>query len=301
MDATAETRHIRQLIADNQNRAAAERLLAWFESRSPERQDAALGLLNRIAALESSMLRGLIGQADAELERNRITQALLDLSGQLNATGPVRSSTGRPLPRVWWLSAAAALLAVILFWVFSRSSGPTPPASFDLTVHLHGPGGESDVIREGKVKLVLGDHHLPPRDLDSEGRAVFDKIPGEFFDRPVHLIPVALHYQVAGQSARSAAESRSITFQMQPLPDTTLARGVVFLPGADSRPAKGARLDFNLGQARGTTDENGFFNIPVPVAAGTTVKLLIEHEGRSRYNRDVTLSAGTPLQITLNR
>lgn len=70
MDAATESGIIRQLIADNRNREAAQRLHAWFEGRSAGRQDAALGLLNRITALEAGLMRGLIGQADADLERN---------------------------------------------------------------------------------------------------------------------------------------------------------------------------------------------------------------------------------------
>lgn len=300
MDSAAEFKLIRQLIADNQNREAAERLSRWFEGKSADRQDAAFALLNRIAALNDNVLRGLTSQADATLENNRITQALLDLAKQLDETTPIRTVSNR-LSTKWLIAAAAVILAVALFWVFNKSGNVSAPSTFDLTVNLHGPGGESDLIRQGKIKLVLGDYHLPLKDINSDGQAIFDKIAGEYFDKTVHLIPIGMRYQVVAQSAQTPAESRSITFSLKPLPDTTLARGIVFLSGSGNKPAAGARLDFNLGQAQGITSENGHFQVPVPVAAGATVKLMIDYQGKNRYNRDITLSADVPLQITLNQ
>ena len=97
MDSKTEANLIRQLIADNQNKQAAERLHQWFEGKSASRQDAALGLLNRVTSLNDNVLRGLISQADADLERNRITQSLLDLAKQLDDTDTL-PMTGKGFP-----------------------------------------------------------------------------------------------------------------------------------------------------------------------------------------------------------
>lgn len=300
MDSKTEAGAIRQLIADNRNREAAERLYQWFDGKSAGRQDAALGLLNRVTALNDNVLRGLISQADADLERNRITNSLLELVKQLDDTGPLPAA-GKPFPVKVSIAVVVVLAAIVLGWLGLRKGPAPPPSAFDLTVNLHGPGGESDIIRQGRVKLVLGDYNLPSRDVSSEGQAFFDRIPGEYFDKQVKLVPLGMRYSVASQSARTPAESRSITFQLTPLPDTTLVRGIVFLPGPGNKPAAGARLDFNAGQAEGAADEKGQFHVSVPGSPGAKVKLMIEYKGQNRYNRDVTLPSGEFLQITLTQ
>lgn len=300
MDTAAEFDLLRQLIADSKNREAAERLSHWFEGKSTARQDAALALLNRVNTLQEDINRGVIGQEAAQLENNRITQALLDLARQLEQTGPLKSvkSTKPGLPR-WIIGAGIVLLAILTFIIFYKKKDHVP-ASFDLTVHLHGPGGESDLIRGGKVKILLGDYHLPAQDIGADGKAVFEKIPGEYFTQQVSLAPLEMRYKVMGQTAQTPQESQSISFELQPLPDTTVVRGIVFLPGKESQPAAGAQLDFNLGKAQGVADNQGHFEVPVPEAGGATVKLMITYNGKQRYNRDVTISKDIPLQITLN-
>ncbi len=299
MDAKKEAEIIRQYIADNRNKEAAERLCQWFEGKSTGRQNAALGLLNRVSALNDNILRGLISQADADLERNRITQALLDLTKQLDDTDPLPSVGGRfSLTAI--AVAAAVVLAAVIGWIWFHKA-PAPPPSFDLTVNLHGPGGESEVIRQGKVKLLLGDHFLSPKEINSEGQVFFDKISGEYYDQPVKLIPLEMRYKVVSQTARSASESRSISFELTPIPDTTLVHGIVFLPGPGNKPAAAAHLNINVGQAETTTDERGQFRVPVPVAAGATVNLMIDYKGRNRYNREITISSNKELLLTLNQ
>lgn len=300
MDAAAEFDLLRQLIADSKNRETAERLSHWFEGKSTARQDAALALLNRINTLQEDINRGVIGQEAAQLENNRITQALLDLARQLEQTGPLKSAVPGKPKLSWWIIGAAAIVLVVIALVFINNKGVQPPSSFDLTVHLHGPGGESDIIREGKVKILLGDYHLPAQDIAADGRVLFEKIPGDYFEKDVSLVPLEMRYKVVGQSAQTPKESQSISFELQRLPDTTLVRGIVFLPGKEPKPAVGARLDFNLGKAAGVADSQGHFEVPVPEAGGATVKLMITYNGKQRYNREVTLSKDVPLQITLN-
>lgn len=223
MDAAAEYKLLCQLIADNRNREAAERLNAWFDGKSAGRQEAAVGLLNRIAALQENVLRGVISQADANLENNRITQALLDLAKQLDETAdPAAALRGRG--NRWLLLVAGAVVVLIAGWIWaSGNKGPrTPPAS-----------------------------------------------------------------GAATETTRAAA-------------DTTVVRGIVYLPGAGNRPAAGAHLDFDVGRARCVTDESGHFQVPVPAAEGAIVKLLIDYEGRNRYNRNYTVSGKEPLLTTLN-
>ena len=299
MDAKKEAELIRQYIADNRNKEAAERLCQWFDGKSTGRQDAALGLLNRVSSLNDNILRGLVSQADADLERNRITQALLDLTKQLDDTDPLPSGAGRFSIKTIAV-AAAVFLAAVIGWIWFHKA-PAPPPSFDLTVNLHGPGGESDVIRQGKVKLLLGDHFLSPKEINGEGQVFFDKIPGEYYDQPVKLIPLEMRHKVVSQTARSASESRSISFGLVPVPDTTPVRGIVFLPGPGNKPAAEAHLSFNVGQALATTDEKGQFLVPVPVATGTTVNLMIDYKGQNRYNREITISSNKELLLTLNQ
>ncbi len=290
---------IRQLIADNQNKAAAEHLYQWFEGKSAGRQDAALALLNRITALEHNVLGGLIAQADADLERNRITKALLELSKQLDETGEVPEAS-QPMSKTWMFGVLAIAIAGMVYLSLYKDGKTVVPPEFDLTVHLHGPGGESDIIKTGKIKLVLGDHNLPIKDINSEGQVIFDEIPGKYFEQPVRLVPVEMRYKVLSQTHQTAKASRQITFELAPLPDTTLVRGTVFLPGAGNKPAAGAELDFDNGRGVGVTNEKGQFEVAVPAAAGQTLKLMIDYKGQNRCNRNVTISATELLPITLN-
>ncbi|MBL7780886.1 MAG: hypothetical protein JNM22_06685 [Saprospiraceae bacterium] len=291
---------LRQLIADNQNKAAAELLYGWFEGKSASRQDAALALLNRIKALDSQVLGGLIAQADADLERNRITKALLELGKQLDETGEADMPEPAPESKAWIYGVIVILLAGMVYLAFDkRGSSTAPPETFNLQVHVHGPGGEADLITAGKIKLLLGTYHSPIQDVNSNGQAVFTEIPGKYLAEPVQLVPMD-RYKVTAQSARSAQESRNLTFTLTPIPDTTLIRGMVYLPGPGNRPAAGATLDFNGGQATALTDEKGRFQMAVPLAAGKTAPLMIEYQGKNRYHRDLTVSTGTLFQLTLN-
>jgi len=291
---------IRQLIADNQNKAAAERLYAWFEGKSDSRQDAALALLNRIKALDSSVLGGLISQADADLERNRITKALLELSKQLDDTGEMPEAAA-PTSKAWIFGVVAILLAGMLYLALDKRGNKTAvPDTFNVNVHVHGPGGESDLITGGKIKLLLGAYHSPVQDINSSGQAIFDEIPGKYLHESVQAVPLEMRYKVVGQSAGTALENRNITFTLAPIPDTTVVRGVVYLPGAGNKPAAGAELDVNGGLATGKTDEKGRFQLAVPLAVGKTTRLKIDYLGKNRYNRDLTISASNLFELTLN-
>ena len=293
---------LRQLIADNQNKAAAERLYAWFEGKSESRRDAALALLNRIRALDSSVLGGLISQADADLERNRITKALLELTKQLDDTEEITTEPAPPpTSKAWIFGVVAILLAGMLYLALDKSGNKTVVAdTFSVHVHVHGPGGESDLITAGKIKLLLGAYHSPVQDINSNGQAIFDEIPGKYLAEPIQAVPLEMRYKVTGQSARTAQENQNITFTLAPVPDTTVVRGIVYLPGAGNKPAAGADLDFNGGMATGKTDEKGRFQVAVPLAAGKTTRLKIDYLGKNRYNRDLTVSAGNLLELTLN-
>lgn len=290
---------IRQLIADNQNKAAAERLYEWFEGKSADRQDAALALLNRITALEHNVLGGLIAQADADLERNRITKALLELSKQLDETGAL-PEVSPPMSKAWIFGVLAIGVAGMLYLSLYKGGAPARPAEFDVTVQLHGPGGASEPITAGKIILTLGDYNLPPKDINSNGQVIFDEIPGKYFDQPVRVAPIGMRYKVLSQTAQTARESQSITFTLAPLPDTTIVRGIVFLPGAGNKPAVGAELDFDAGRGQGVTDEKGRFQVAVPAAAGKSINLRIDYMKQNRYNRNVTISSTELLPITLN-
>lgn len=299
MSSQNEATHIRQLIAENQNKVAAERLYEWFEGKSAGRQDAALALLNRITALEHNVLGGLIAQADADLERNRITKALLELSKQLDATDEVTDAPV-PMSKAWIFGVLAIAVAGMLYLSLYKGGAPARPAEFDVTVQLHGPGGASEPITAGKIILTLGDYNLPPKDINSNGQVIFDEIPGKYFDQPLRVAPIGIRYKVLSQTAQTARESQSITFTLAPLPDTTLVRGIVFLPGAGNKPAVGAELDFDAGRGQGVTDEKGRFQVAVPAAAGKSINLRIDYMKQNRYNRNVTISATELLPITLN-
>ncbi len=294
MSSQNEATLIRQLIADNQNKAAAERLYQWFEGKSAGRQDASLALLNRIASLDSNVLGGLVSQADAELERNRITKALLELSKQLDETGTF-SEASPPISKAWIFGVLAIAIAGMLYLGLYKG-----PSEFDVTLQLQGPGGASDRITAGKIILTLGDYPLPPKDINSNGQVIFDEIPGKYFDQPVRVAPLGIRYKVLSQTAQTAQESPHITFTLAPLPDTTLVRGIVFLSGAGNKPAVGAELDFDAGRGLGVTDEKGRFQVAVPAAAGKSINLRIDYKGQNRHNRSVTISATELLPITLN-
>ena len=300
MSSQNEMTLLRQLIADNRNKEAAERLYQWFEGKSAGRQDAALALLNRISALDSNVLGGLVSQADAELERNRITKALLELTKQLDETGEAEPE--KPAEsKAWMYGVLAILVAGMIYLSFDkRKSQPPAPDVFKVKVALNGPGGPSEVINTGKIKLLVGAYVSAPQDINSNGEAICDDIPGKYFSDTVQVVPLNMRYKVVSQSAFTAAQSQNIRFTLAPIPDTTVVRGIVYLPGPGNKPAAGATLDFGIGKGSGTTDEKGRFQIPVLAAASTTITLRIDYKGKNRYDRQVTVSANTELPITLN-
>lgn len=299
MESENEAALLRQLIADNQNKEAAERLYHWFQGKNEARQDAALALLNRINALHTNVLGGLVAQADADLERNRITKALLELSKQLDEQGE-HPEADAPMSKTWIFGVLAIAFAGIIYLNFYKGGRATVPPAFDMTVNVYGPGGESDAITSGKIKMALGAYVLPPQDINSNGQAIFPEIPGPYWDDTIRIIPVGMRYRAGTPSARTAQESRKISVQLAPLPDTTLLRGMVYLSGAGDQPAVGAELDFDLGKSKTRTNENGQFELAAPLAAGKTINLTIRYQGRERFNKEVTISAAQPYKLTLN-
>jgi len=302
MDSASEGALLRNLIADNQQKEATERLYRWFEGKNAARQDAALALLSRINALEESVLGGLISQVDADLERNRITKAVLELSKQLDQKDTL---PGARRPFGVLLAGGVILLLVLGYFLFVKSAtegdeNSATHSAFAVTAILHEQGDESKLIRSGKVELVIGDIHLPAQDVTSNGQAVFANIPGELFHKPIRLIPQDMPYKVVSQTDSIAAQHQSIAFGLAPKPDTTIVIGAVFLPGSGRKPAVGAVLDFDFGNGKGITGDDGRFKIPVPQAIGKTIKLIIQYKGENRYNRDVTIGS-QQMELTLTQ
>lgn len=281
---------IKRLVAENETRQAAERLLAQFQGRNEQLAKLALVQLNNLKRLLDQTAAGVLSQAEIGLEQNKINQALLYLADEharLYESGkPAQTASRRPYA---WLAGAAAL-ALLAFGAYYLGGRPTAmPGSFDLEVRLHGPQGEQDPLRDGRVNVRLG--QTTPQEaktLDAEGRAWFRELGEKYVHDTISLIffPGKGRYQVISQSAYTAAESKTIRFTLDVLPENTLVR---YALRGKKGPLSGATVTID-GKLTARTDEKGYFELAVPKAAGAQAHFLIEKDGKRLFEQDLTLS-----------
>lgn len=305
---TKSSNDIKHLISESSLEEAAQLLAQHWQDKDASLHNLTLQVQERFHALKKEIALGVISRTDAELERAKITDALLYLTDRLeNPDMEVPRHLQRYLKvdekkanRTWLLVVAGAVL-LLLVGYFSMQAA-FKPTDFDLKVFLHGPKGLPEPIVNAQVKLAFGDYQLPPREVDAQGRVDFTDIPIKYADDSIRLILMDLAYEVVRQSAPTAAQSNdgSITFELKPVVQWTNWRGT--LKDADGKPIPNARLDIESGLARATTNADGNFEVKVPRASGERVQVVAYNkDGEQVLNNSFILTEQVPTQIQVNK
>lgn len=298
---TAET--IKNYIAESQLPEAIEQLIQAWQGREQRLYNLTLQVKARYNFLQNEISKGVISQSDADLERARITDALLFLTDRLSNPQlelprhlQAYFSTAKPNNRKTLLISAGILLLLIVAYSFWQNA--STPSDFSLKMVLQAPPNSQEAIAHQTVQLFFGDNLFGSQELDSEGKAIFTDIPNKFWQDSIHIQLQNPGFQILSQSAASAATSDkgSITFQLESVTQYTNWRGTV--SDEKGKPVAQAILNIDSGLAMDTTDLQGNFQVQVPRASGERVQVMISYQGKT-YSHSFVLSESIPLQINV--
>ncbi len=283
---------VRQLIGENDQRAAVALLLQAFRDKNAELFNIALVQQANIKKLGDQSAAGILSTEERNREQAKINVALLHLSDE-HARLFEGGNPGQTMPR-WIMLAAIALLALLLVgWLVKNTrSQPNYPSTFDLTVRLHEPGGEQKAIREGQVKLRLGEAEPQERHpLNDFGEATFRDLSEKYRGDSVQLLyfpDPPRRFKITQQSAAVlSGGNQAIDFTLE-YRDTTVFQATL----RDTKgPVAGAQITVD-GNLHATSDDKGYFEIAIPKASGALAHLLIEKNGQRKYAQKITISPG---------
>jgi hypothetical protein len=171
------------------------------------------------------------------------------------------------------------------------------PSRVQAVVHVFGPGGADDVIRQGTVRLTLGQSVLV-QPIDLNGAAYFPDLSSEFLGAPVEISAQVEGYRNRPSPARTLPPNGVIRLDLDKIPPVRLSTTIfgTVLGAADHRPREGVDISVEYGLAIGTTDRLGNFRFQVPRPENARVKLTASQQGKTGFDDFVTLpSPGTIL------
>ena len=188
---------------------------------------------------------------------------------------------------------------VVLCLVILAGMKANTAETFALTVRVHGPGGASDVVREGRVTADLGGVRRTAV-IGSEGEVVFGEVPADLDGTAVRIFAT-----VPGLTSDSGAKpvtipgSHVIELGLVSQSYRTVMRGTV-------RDERGlvvprATIDVGAGGATTLTDSAGNFSVAVGTPPGTVVPLSVSLQGRVLFDNTVTVAQEPALRIVVTR
>ncbi len=195
-----------------------------------------------------------------------------------------------------WIRAGGGMAAFVLILMLKPFSSAASPGcgAFNVTAQIEASNKDSEAIKNALVYLKLGEHRVGPKEIN-DNKIIFDGIPAEYFDDPIKLLPRDERIVVFEQSHSRAEESKSITFKLRRVIDSTFVSGFVF--DAKKRAIENAQVVFDS-KFKTLTDKSGFYSIKIPYELGEGVRLLVlinnaKVEDRNQYisaNIDVIIS-----------
>ncbi len=303
MGPTVAKEKFHQLIASDQLSQAAEGLVGYWKGKNEPLAALSLAQLRRLRSLQTQQTKGTVSDNDAFVERAKITDALLSICAQVDSAKPTvpeelreQVQSGHPGNRRWLIPLLAILVVAAGIFVFKPFSGEPESEAFSLSLGFHESGNAGKIIREGKVKVMLGDRDLGEKTIDPEGKVHFYNIPGDAGSDSIRIITVEMPFRVARQSAWMPEQSRNITVELEPVQQTIRWRGKVI--NAKQEPVENALVDVESGLASGKTDGSGNFEIQVPKREQVQVTVMVD--GRMVRNASFVLSETVPVTIVLN-
>ncbi len=283
---------VRQLIGENEQRAAADLLLQAFRDKNPQLYNIALMQQADIKKLADQGAAGILSTDEFNRMQAKINAALLHLSDEharLFESGKVATD----VPRWVFVAVGAVIVLLLAGWLVQKAlAGADKPDTFDLEVYVHDAKSEATALAEGTVNLRIGEKmRQNAQTLDANGRAVFQELSGKYLGDSVHLVYKPLRdrrFKITAQSA-TLLSTQPIRFAIEFLPDTTLYEAS--LRNEKGRPIVGAKITVD-GNLNATSDANGYFKIAIPKAVNSTSNFVIEKNGTRLYGQDLTVRTG---------
>ena len=186
---------------------------------------------------------------------------------------------------------AVLFIIIVAGGLFANQS-----TAFPLTVRVHGPGGPSDVIREGTVTVYLDDVGRDGQ-IDARGAVTFPGVPSAFDGEPVSVVADVPGFVLPADTPFVIPESHVITLRLVPREYATPVRGSVRDSAGQAVP--GATVSFDNGAHSAVSDDQGNFSVVLPVAPGSVVSLVVSNSGRIVFEENVTVSEQPPLRIVI--
>jgi hypothetical protein len=145
------------------------------------------------------------------------------------------------------------LVLLLGFWL------PQPQPNFPITVYVHGPGGNQDLILKGTGFVGMDTGGLRRKAaIDKDGAAFFPEIPANFRGQEVSVSLDAAGYELADSNQTARLDSSSFYLLAKRKP------GVItgYVHEKSGRPLNGVSIAV-VGLTT-TTDATGYFNLTIP-------------------------------------
>ena len=173
-----------------------------------------------------------------------------------------------------------------------------PETDFSLTIRTSISNEPEKILNYGSIIIDVGEQRIKNQ-VNDNGEVSFPGLSSRFVGQTVHIIPQIKNYKIKGSSSFTIPESRIIYLQLEERKDSTIIRGRVVDENND--PIDSVLIDIGSGLASSFTDENGIFNLIVPVANGETVMLTALKNGVTGYRELITISGEGSLDIKFRK
>lgn len=286
---------VRQLIAENEQRQAADILADAFRNKNTGLYNLAVIQQGNCKKLGDQSAAGILSTDEINREQAKINAALLHLADEhARLFEPVKPGISMARKRLWYALILVAL--ALTGWLIARVvENSAYPETFNLEVRLHQPYGEQAAITDGEVNLRLGD--AVPQEkhpLDASGVTIFKDLSSRKFQGDsVHLLYFPTKnqkFKVVDQSAvTTTGKDQTIRFTLEFIPDTTLVEMTLF--DTNGKRIPGAQITID-GTLHCTSDAFGYFQAAVPKANGAIADFVIEKNGKRLFKQELAISPG---------
>lgn len=306
-------------------------------TRSPEDQEwhnQAIHFWSRWEANKKKLMQQVVTREEYNLENNRINQALLAFVDALPAgiidhssrtttrsfrdrldsadtetkTRSEKNSAAEKSPAgeiLWKKIGYAALLATLLsgladlFGLVHIFSGGSEQ-SLQLTVYVHGPRGQSDVVLQNTGKLLITlDNDRRAALIGENGRTNFGEIPVKFRDREILIGLEAEGYEPAFPDKKYRLDDKPVFLEIRRDNSLGLIQGIV-----KDRSGEQFLVDALVMIDQDTTvrtDSLGRFRLLLPAGKHRDRYLLTVKKEGFKTRTDYFLPKTGPLEVRLEK
>ena len=221
------------------------------------------------------------------------------LSGAMKSVA--RYSSNAP-NRNLYLSGPAVIFFIIIYLGYKyRPETPLENSPLSLSVLLTGPEGSEELIKDGQVRVRIG-QYSSLKEIDNESSALFTGINPEYKGAKIDLSAEVPGYKLVNNQVFALSDSgayTNLTISLQKRMDSIAVRGnVIRLP--ERTGIAGAKIRFQGVMETYQTDSLGDFSAILPFKSGIETRIIVSKGNREIYNSLRTLSENDFLSIPAN-